>query len=202
MKVKKGYHHGDLRQSLIDATVSLINAGEIAHLSLREVARKLGVSHNAPYRHFADKEALLSAVAAQGFQTLASAMQQALKSIVVEDGAQLMEIGIAYVHFALKYPSHYRVMFGSYGSNTNRYAILTESADQAFMVLVNVIKQGQVAGVFRAGDTWQMAMVAWSLVHGQAMLAIDGRLPMYGDSFEEFLQFSARMLVNGLADDA
>jgi AcrR family transcriptional regulator len=201
VKAKKSYHHGDLRQCLVDAAVSLINEGEIAHLSLRGVARKLGVSHNAPYRHFADKEALLSAVAAQGFQTLSCVMQEALKSMAVGDNAQLMGIGIAYVHFALKYPSHYRVMFGNYGSNTKKSTILRESGDQAFMVLVNVIKQGQEAGIFRVGDTWQMAMVAWSLVHGQAMLAIDGKLPIDGDAFEEFLQFSAQMLINGLAND-
>ena len=200
---KNSYHHGDLRQSLIDAAIALISEEGISDLSLRQVARRVGVSHNAPYRHFEDKEALLAAVAEQGFQSLKVAMESARQGIPIGTSQCLEAIGIAYVNFALAQPFHYRLMFGDYRCNPSNYSALTEAAHQSFMILVNTIRAGQSAGIFRAADPINMAQVAWSLVHGQSMLALDNKLQVEpGEEFTVFLKFSSQMLFQGLANNS
>ena len=203
LTAKTTYHHGDLRQSLIDAAIALISEEGISDLSLRQVARRVGVSHNAPYRHFEDKEALLAAVAEQGFQSLRVAMETARQVIPPDSSQHLEAIGVAYVHFALAHPFHYRLMFGDYRCNLSKYSALAEAAQQSFMVLVNTIREGQVAGIFRSADPVDMAQVAWSLVHGQSMLGLDNKLQVkQGEEFEAFLKFSSQMLIQGLASNS
>ncbi|MEN9230753.1 MAG: TetR/AcrR family transcriptional regulator [Thermostichus sp. DG02_5_bins_236] len=200
---KNSYHHGDLRQNLIDAAIALISEEGISDLSLRQVARRVGVSHNAPYRHFEDKEALLAAVAEQGFQCLRVTMETAKQGIPIDSFQCLEAIGIAYVNFALAQPFHYRLMFGDYRYNLSKHSALAEAAQQSFMVLVNTIREGQSAGIFRSADPLSMARVAWSLVHGQSMLALDNRLQVkQGEEFVTFLKFSSQILIQGLAGNS
>ncbi len=196
---RSAYHHGDLRQSLIDGAIALIQEAGVSDVSLRQVARRVGVSHNAPYRHFADKEALLAAVAEQGFRSLQAAMAAA-RELVVTPAEQLTAIGMAYVKFAITDPAHYRVMFGEYRNDLCQYPDLAHAAEQAFRVLVHTIAAGQGAGDFRAADPIDLARVAWSLVHGQSMLLLDQKLSKQGEVLEPFLQFSAQMLIEGLAN--
>jgi AcrR family transcriptional regulator len=203
LATKSTYHHGDLRQSLIDAAIAIISESGISDVSLRQVARRVGVSHNAPYRHFDDKESLLAAIAEQGFQSLCVAMETAQQEIPPDSDQRLGAIGIAYVNFALAQPAHYRLMFGEYRCNFSKYSALAEAAHQSFLVLVNTIREGQMAGIFRAADPIDMAQVAWSLVHGQSMLALDNKLQVKQDEgLEAFLKFSSQMLIHGLADNA
>lgn len=195
---RDSYHHGDLRQSLIDAAIALIQEGEISQVSLREVARRVGVSHNAPYRHFADKAALLSAVAEQGFQGLRAATEQAIANLSPDAKQRLSAIGQAYVEFALQNPAYYRVMFSPYSNCES--AGLQAAMRQSFSVLLHVIQDGQTAKSFRAEDSLQMAQTAWALVHGIATLAIDGQLSVVsGAAFDRFLQVSTQMLIEGFA---
>src|ERR1700686_452365 len=107
---QRPYHHGNLREALLQGAVRVIAESGPAAFTLREVARRTGVSHNAPYRHFRDKDALLAAVATEGFRKLTQAMRAA--------GAQpanaldkLKQSGLAYVHFAVRNPEHFTVMF-------------------------------------------------------------------------------------------
>ncbi|MFM7427015.1 MAG: TetR/AcrR family transcriptional regulator [Elainella sp.] len=195
---KSGYHHGDLRQSLINAAIELIQAGDTSQLSLREVARRVGVSHNAPYRHFQDKEALLSAVAEQGFRGLYQATEQALVGLPTDAAQRLSAIGAAYVLFAVQHPVYYRVMFSLEG---NRQDVGLQAAiEQSSGVLFTVIQSGQAAGTFRDGDPDLMAQVAWAFVHGIAMLAIEGQLPVaQNGSLDQFLQASSQLLIQGFA---
>lgn len=177
MAERETYHHGDLRQALIAAALTLISEKNVESVSLRDVARRVGVSHAAPYRHFADKDALLAAVAVEGFQLLQDALEAAAHLIPDNPLQQLQDIGIAYVHFALKHSSHYCLMFGAYRRTTSPPPPdLAETADNAFMVLVDAIIRGQQAGVMRTGDPKQLALAAWSLVHGLAMLLMDGQI--------------------------
>ena len=200
---KNTYHHGELRQSLIDAAIALISEEGIGDLSLRQVARRVGVSHNAPYRHFEDKEALLAAVAEQGFQSLRAAMEASRQPIPPNASQCLEAIGIAYVNFALAHPAYYRLMFGDYRCNFSKYSALAEAAQQSFMVLVNTVREGQVAGIFRAADPVDMARVAWALVHGQSMLALDNKLQVsQSEEFIAFLKFSSQMLLQGFAGNS
>jgi AcrR family transcriptional regulator len=201
MPKRDRYHHGDLRQELIHAAIASIEDGELTQLSLRGLARRLGVSHNAPYRHFPDKDALLSAVATQGFETLRSVMEQSLETVPSKSTERLLAIGRAYIQFTWEHPTHYRLMFGAYSTpQDNR---LDAAAQQAFQVLENVIRQGQVEGVFRANDPHQLAQVAWAIVHGIAMLRLDGRLTLgQEDSFDSFSQFALQLSIEGFAGDS
>jgi AcrR family transcriptional regulator len=193
------YHHGDLRQNLIDAAIAFVNEKGISDLSLRQLARQVGVSHNAPYRHFETKEALLMAVAEQGFESLRLALQTAKDMAPNQPAQQLEAIGVAYVNFAFTHPAHYRVMFGNYRSECEESSALAQVAKQAFLVLLNTIQEGQTAGVFRNNDPLNLARVAWSLVHGQSMLILDRKLQVKpGEELNGFLQFSAQILMNGI----
>lgn len=147
-----------------------------AALTLRGVGERLGVSRTALYRHYADKQALLAAVAAEGFRTLRGALVEAW-----ETGGRGREgfdaMGVAYVQFAVTHPAHYRVMFGGGVRPADQGPAIGESGTDAFQVLVDAIIQQQQTGLVRADDPRQLALYIWSVVHGVAMLALDGMLP-------------------------
>jgi AcrR family transcriptional regulator len=109
---RSSYHHGDLRRALLDTALRLIAEEGSSSFTLREVARRAGVSHAAPYRHFANKTALLAAVAEEGFRTLRTRLLEAGTRLPAEPLARLQTLGVEYVRFAVEHPSHFRVMFG------------------------------------------------------------------------------------------
>ena len=151
-----------------------IHSHGIDGLTLRGVGSTLGVSRTALYRHFTDKAALLAAVAAEGFRVLREDTARAW-----EDGGRGVRafeaMGVAYVHFAMTHPSHYRVMFGADIPDAGDAELKKEGAG-AFQVLVDALAALQQQHLARRDDTEQMALFVWSAVHGVAMLAIDGRL--------------------------
>ncbi len=194
------YHHGDLRQALIDSALTLIKEKQDAKtLSMREVARRAGVSNAAPYRHFADKDALLAAVAVKGFRILASYLREGVNSIPGEPLRQLQASGVAYVQFAVAYPSYYRVMFSAFQPRDAKSPELNEAGLKAFGVLVEIIAGAQAAGQVRPGEPQPLAWVAWSLVHGLAMLVIERQLPLMDEaSVVAFTELATQSLVEGL----
>src|SRR3954468_16224943 len=111
MPARRSYHHGDLRRTLLDASLALVEEQGIGALSLREVARKAGVTHNAPYHHFPDKGTLLAAISEEGFALLAREMTAARAGARDDPRSRLEACGQSYVRFALKSPAHFRVMF-------------------------------------------------------------------------------------------
>jgi AcrR family transcriptional regulator len=171
----KPYHHGNLREVLLQSAIRLIAEVGPTAFTLREVARQAGVSHNAPYRHFQDKDALLAAVATQGYSELTDAMLEAAgKQSSVLD--RLKHAGLAYVSFALRRPEHFTVMFDApFSRQTHPEAAV--AAERAFSVLVNLVKGCQQKRKLIPGDPLDLALLAWSMVHGIAKLAITGRLP-------------------------
>ena len=172
---RRPYHHGNLREALLQGALRVIAELGPAAFTLREVARRAGVSHNAPYRHFRDKDALLAAVAAQGFRELTRAMREAgeRQPKALE---RLKQSGLAYVAFALRRPEHFTVMFDSpvRGSKDPEYV---QASQEAFNTLVNYVRNCQDEGQLPAGNTLERALYAWSLVHGIAKLAVARRLP-------------------------
>ena len=169
------YHHGDLRRALLQEALRTIQAQGVEGLTLRGVGKALGVSRTAMYRHFADKSALLSAVAREGFRTLR------LELLAAWDrhgrGRQGFEaMGVAYVHFAVAHPAHYRVMFGGFVSTHATDPELMAEASGAFGALVDALVALQQDGLVRADDPLQLARFIWAIVHGIARLAIDGQL--------------------------
>jgi len=168
------YPHGALRRALLEEALRTIGADGVEHLTLRAVGAALGVSRSALYRHFADKQALLAAVAREGFRVLRESLVDAWDAHG-HGRAGFEAMGIAYVHFAMTHPSHYRVMFGRFLEDVSRDARLAEEARGAFQVLVDAIVEQQRDGLVRDDDPLMMARFIWSLVHGIAMLEIDGR---------------------------
>ena len=171
------YHHGDLRRALLLEAVRTIHAEGAVALTLRGVGDRLGVSRTALYRHFADKQALLDEVAAEGFRMLRAALHEAWGT---GGRAGFDAMGIAYVHFAVAHPSHYRVMFGGLAARHEASPADAEGAGEsadAFQVLVDAIVAEQAAGRVRREDPQALALYIWAMVHGVAMLALDGLLP-------------------------
>lgn len=186
MNSSRPYHHGNLRETLLEAALALIAEVGPAGFTLREVARRAGVSHNAPYRHFADKEALLAAVAAQGFRELTATM---LESAAAETTAQgrLKQSGLAYIAFALRRPEHFSVMFDIPIAKVE-YPECREAGQEAFSTLVRFVQASLEEQHLPLGNLEQSALMAWSLVHGIAKLATGGQLPF--DSASGILQFA------------
>lgn len=166
------YHHGNLRRALIDAALAMIGESGVKSLSIREVAKKAGVSHAAPYRHFKDKDELLSAVAIEGFDMVIRDTFRRFDQHKDDPLARFQESGLAYIDFATSCPSHYRVMFASGEHHTS--PALDERSREAFMILYTCIGECQSQNLIRPHDTFELAMAAWSIVHGYAMLVIDG----------------------------
>lgn len=164
------YHHGDLPRALVEASIQLIEDHGPEAFTVREVARRIGVSHAAPYRHFADKRSLLAAAAAHGFNELADTAREAFES---EDEAVegFLALGRAYVRFAASHPVLFRLMFDSNPEDSG--GELTAAKDGAFGVLLGSVAAAQQAGALQPLDLLDAAITAWSTVHGFALLVID-----------------------------
>jgi len=199
-KPRDQYHHGDLRRALLQAAVRTLQKQGLAALTLRAVGEELGVSRTALYRHFADKSALLTAVASEGFRMLRSALLAAW-----EDGGRgqvgFGAMGDAYVRFALDNPWHYRVMFGGGVELDAADPELTAAGTAAFLALLDALVEQQAQGLVRKDDPQTQATFVWALVHGIAMLAIDGTLQARGTDLGALARFSLERLRTGIGAD-
>jgi AcrR family transcriptional regulator len=198
MPPKRPYHHGNLKPALISAAVELIAEVGPAAFTLREVARRAGVSHNAPYRHFRDKNELLAAVATQGFERLATALDESKTRKVGARRAcppttleRLRASGIAYIQFALRSPEHLQVMF-DWPFDTTHYPELKAAGARAFGILRGLVQDAQQRGDLPEGDSLLQARIAWALVHGVAKLAIGSSLPHTSE--REVLEFAGQAI--------
>lgn len=165
---KSGYHHGDLRAALLHAALELLEDGNGADLSLRAVARRAGVSTAAPYRHYADREALISAVAAVGYEELARRLSAAHPAPSSVD--EIVDVAVAYVRFALDRPALFRTMFEG----------VCDREDDARVAAVAAVSQyvrSAVERTFPDADPEALATATWATVHGLAVLHLDGKLP-------------------------
>ena len=167
------YHHGDLKNALLLAAEKLLAEQGVAGLSLRAVAKAAGVSHTAPYRHFKDKAALLRALAQAGFESLQVAINEAADAVAHDAGQKLIAAGSAYVTLAVRNPELTRLMFGGV-TDPGGSGDFREAADAAFESLVRIIATGVQAGTFRDRDPYELALVAWTSMHGLAMLIAAG----------------------------
>ncbi|MFD0039892.1 TetR/AcrR family transcriptional regulator [Streptomyces anulatus] len=161
------YHHGDLRAACLRAARELLEEDGSAGLSLRAVARRAGVSATAPYRHYADREALVSAVAAEGYRELAGSLAQAHPAPSTPD--ELAAVAVAYVQFALEHPALFRAMFAEPCDPTSAERV---AATEAISQYVRTI----VGATFPGMDADALSTTVWALVHGLAFLHLDGKL--------------------------
>ena len=175
---RDSYHHGDLKRALTSAALSLVAEKGPKGFTLTEAARRAGVSAAAPYRHFADKAELLATVAEQGFRELHAELAAAAE-VASEPRARVIELGRAYVRWAIAHPDHYQVMFGAERIKADDPA-LAVAAERAFGDLLDAITRCQEAGIVEGQDPREVAAPLWSLVHGVASLAIGGELLAVG----------------------
>lgn len=174
-KRRAAYHHGDLRRAVVEAALDAIEKTGTESLSLRDLARRLGVSHQAPYRHFADKQALLAAIAQDGFARLVDRLRAGPR-LDADITAALIESGVNYVAFAVDNPAYYRVMFATSGTPVHGHAA-PEQPGAAYEMMAAGVARGQEAGQLpRDVPSRDLALLCWTVVHGLAMLAIDGQL--------------------------
>jgi AcrR family transcriptional regulator len=198
------YHHGDLRHSLIDAALALVTEEQDWTFSLREVARRAGVSHNAPYNHFADKRELLAAVAATGFAQLGERILAAISGI--ENAQTALERGaLAYVTFGVENPAHYRLMFSSalVTAQEGRPESVAAAGAATRAILAGIIRRGAAKGIFDASlsidDELRVSVLtAWSAVHGLTMLTIDGIADIPQMTAEKLARKVANLVCGGL----
>src|SRR6266568_388114 len=164
---KATYHHGHLRAACVRAALELLEESGETDLSLRAVARRAGVSPAAPYRHYADREALVSAVAAVGYRELAERLAAAHPSPSTPE--QLASVAVAYVQFALERPALFRIMFGEPCDRDNDERVAQTAAVSLYVR--EIIQQN-----FPQADADALATAIWALVHGLAFLHLDGKL--------------------------
>lgn len=204
-KSKAPYHHGDLRNSLIEAAISLIREKGPKAFSLREVAKKAGVSHGAPYRHFADREGLLAAIATYGFTDLAERVQAVRAANPNDPLAELRQAGQAYVSLAVENPEMIQLMFGGYIDKDNcADTPLSEASERAFNELLETVTRCQQAGLMKPASTEVLALTTWSLMHGAAMLIAGGNMSeeVTGQSASELLDNMQTILFQGMGNSA
>lgn len=166
---RKTYHHGDLRRAMVAAALAVLEREGAASLSLRGVARSAGVSQAAPYNHFRDKDALLAAVAAEGFRALAAETIEA-RDRAADAPGRMLAIGQAYIRFAVRRPELFRLMFGPAGADYAGHPELGEAARASYAVLGATMEGGG-----RSTDPADR-LAAWAIVHGLATLLIDRRV--------------------------
>jgi AcrR family transcriptional regulator len=166
------YHHGNLRAALLEEAERAVREHGVDGLSLRELARQAGVSHAAPRRHFADRQALLDALAESGWERLGADTRAAAQRAGTDYEARLRAAGRAYVRFATRDAALLEVMFA--GRQGRQAAALREAATRAFSVLVELVREGQASGVLELDDPERMALLLFATVQGIAALANAG----------------------------
>ena len=181
------YHHGNLREALVGVAVDVVRERGPEALVLRELARRVGVSHNAAYRHFADREALVDAAAERALEALVATIRRRLARVEEQDPVRrarrrLMEIGVGYVEFALAEAGLFRLLFTAYpdppdgahgdGEGDDPYGMLNAALDE-------LVEVGYLAARDRVGAD----VTCWSAVHGFAVLNVEG--PLRGLSADE-----------------
>lgn len=171
------YHHGDLPNALLDAVAVLVEEKGSAAVSLREVARRAGVSHSAPAHHFGDKEGMLAAFGARGYDMLGAAMRDAFVATAGGNAVDRMSaVGVAYVTFAVDHKAYFDVMFRS-GLDKEAYEDLRIGGAATFDVLMEAVLALIVEKGIDGADPRIVAMYFWSLAHGLASLVVDGSMP-------------------------
>lgn len=174
---KKHNRPESLRDGLIAAGLKLLREESLENISLRRVAATAGVTHAATYRHFKDKEALVAAIAQEGYRLFYAFQEEALRGVPADDFPnRLRLLGLSYVHFVLEHPHFARIMFGQAGLEFRSYGGLVRASARNWRRLRSVIGLGQRLGLVQLGNARQKTLAAWAMVHGMSMLLLDGQI--------------------------
>ena len=188
------YHHGNLRAALLEGAERALARGGVQELSLREVAREIGVSHAAPRRHFAGKQALLDALAEDGFLRLEREMREAIAGAGDGFRERLSALARTYVRFATQHAALLELMYA--GKHRPDAAAIREAAERAFAAPLALIADGQAGGDVVAGDPERIGALAWGSFHGLAAMANGGLLD--GDALDMLVGEAVGQLLDGL----
>jgi AcrR family transcriptional regulator len=169
---ERPYHHGSLRPALLAQAERTVRERGVQDLSLRELAREVGVSHGAPRRHFPDRQALLDALAEAGFARLGDELRSAVDGAGEDFQARLRATAAAYVRFATRDAALLELMFA--GKHREQSGGLHEAADRAFSVMLELIQQGQADGVLERGEPDRVGLVLFATIQGIAVLVTGG----------------------------
>jgi AcrR family transcriptional regulator len=170
---QKNYHHGNLRNELLDtAEAHLADAG-MDELSLRALARAVGVSQTAPYRHFNDKSELLAALAVRGYHSLLDKLEAAGRRAGANPVEQMHAFAHTYVNYAISHPDLFKLMFGPALQPLEEYPELHQASRDTYQLVRLIMRRGIDQGVFRDEDDQYMANAGWSGIHGLAVLKVD-----------------------------
>ena len=171
--MKTSSRRANMRQAILDTSAKLIQRKGIEALTLREIGVRLGVSRMAPYRHFADKSALLAALSEVGFTKFADTLEEAYAAARPAFPDRLAALGLAYLRFAAKYQAHYQVMFAWATKTGEGEEVWSAPALRSFAILEQTIREGQLAGQVRPGDPADLARIVWATSHGLALLQLE-----------------------------
>ncbi len=211
MKAKTSYHHGDLKEALLSAAESVLHDHGLQGFTLRECARRAGVSHAAPKHHFGDVRGVLTEVAARGFRQLTRRLRTKLRAARDDLDAQFMATAEAYVGFAEAHPEHFRIMFRS-DLVDMQSPVLTAAALDTFTELTNVIRRQRgeadigVESLDACMTSTQLIndiLIGWCHIHGYAHLKLEGQLPMIPKTLQkEMLGSVSHRLANLIRSQA
>ena len=197
-KSDRTYHHGDLRQTLIEAACQHLLKSGADTLSLRALARQVGVSQTAPYRHFGSKNALFAAIATYGFEQLGAALKASSDAYADDIERAIVEVGLTYIRWAGVNPEKYSLFFDSSLVEFSEHPELVEAGNDSFQVILSLIGRGIDAGLLLDKSVVQLATVLWAGIHGCASLLLSK-----SDMIEEFDDSNAAVeAIRLLSEDA
>ena len=171
------YHHGDLKNALIDAGINILRQEGVRGLSLRNTAKQAGVSHSAPYAHFKDKQALIAAISTRGLKQLYQEVSGIAAQYRAQPAAQLFEVAWAYTEFGINDTGLFNIIFSRILKSEHDYPEFVEISHQNFALIVDVIENNQQAGILRQSDPNLTAVSIWSMVHGFIALVLEKQIP-------------------------
>ena len=194
---RKKYHHGDLKNALIQAGVEILSKEGLEGLSLRKVAQRAGVSHSAPYSHFPDKQSLIAAISTEGFNQLYTELDAAVSPHAGDPKRQLLEGTCAYTRFALDHTDTFKIMFSGALEKEKEYPALVGISQKTFERVVNIVRACQAAKVLSSGEPEVIAVAVWGQVHGIVWLMLEGQIShtvLEHQSVEEIVSFAIEQM--------
>lgn len=170
------YHHGDLKNALIQAGIEILSDEGVKGLSLRRVAKRAGVSHTAPYAHFADKQALVAAISTEGYKKLYAQFTIIDQEFGSDPFEKLAEVAWSYVQFAINDPDHFKITFSGVIEKEKDYPAFIEISQRSFAFIIETVTECQTAEILRAGPSDLIAVHLWGAIHGLATLLIEDQV--------------------------